>query len=106
MSIPNPFRPTPFATLRLSANTAANGAQVLPNLPHGGGTQVRIWNRGNVAVRIEFGGKATMDLPSAASVAIPAGAVEIHTLQTGQRFAAVLGDGGAPDVELTVGEGN
>lgn len=101
----DPFRPTPFSTLRLSANTALNAAPTLPNLPHGGGTQVRLWNRGTVAARIEFGTKATMALPDATSMALPAGAVEIRTLQQGERFVAVLGDGAAPDVEITVGGG-
>lgn len=101
----NPFRPTPFSTARFNANTAAGGATTLPNLPHGGGTQVRLWNRGTVAARVEFGNKAAMDLPTTASMALPAGAVEIRTLQQGERFVAVLGDGGAPDVEITVGGG-
>lgn len=101
----DPFRATPFSTLRLSANTIAGAAPSLPNLPHGSGTQVRLWNRGTVAARIEFGNKAAMALPDATSMALPAGAVEIRTLQQGERFAAVLGDGGAPDVEITVGGG-
>lgn len=100
-----PFRPTPFGTLRVNANTAAGAASALAALPHGGGCQVRLWNRGNVPARVEFGSKVTMDLPTAASMALPAGAVEIRTVQTGERFAAVLGDGGAPDVEITVGAG-
>lgn len=100
-----PFRPTPFSTARFNANTAAGAATTLPNLPHGGGTQVRLWNRGTVAARVEFGSKASMALPDATSMALPAGAVEIRTLQQGERFAAVLGDGGAPDVEITVGAG-
>jgi len=100
-----PFRPTPFSTARFSTNTVAGGATTLPNLPHGGGTQVRLWNRGTVPARIEFGTKAAMALPDATSMALPAGAVEIRTLQQGERFAAVLGDGGAPDVEITVGFG-
>ncbi|MEN3208638.1 hypothetical protein PUR23_01150 [Methylorubrum populi] len=101
----DPFRATPFSTLRLSANTIAGAAPSLPNLPHGSGTQVRLWNRGTVAARVEFGSKAAMALPDATSMALPAGAVEIRTLQQGERFAAVLGDGGAPDVEITVGFG-
>lgn len=101
----DPFRATPFSTLRLSANTVAGAAPLLPNLPHGSGTQVRLWNRGTVPARIEFGNKAAMALPDATSMALPAGAVEIRTLQQGERFAAVLGDGGAPDVEITVGFG-
>lgn len=104
MSI-QPFRPTPFSTARFNANTVAGAATTLPNLPHGGGTQVRLWNRGTVPARVEFGNKVAMDLPTAASMALPAGAVEIRTLQQGERFVAVLGDGGAPDVEITVGAG-
>jgi len=101
----DPFRPTPFSTLRVSANTAAGAAASPPNLPHGSGSQVRLWNRGTVPARIEFGNKATMDLPTAASMALPAGAVEIRSIQQTERFVAVLGDGGAPDVEITVGAG-
>lgn len=100
-----PFHPTPFSTIRLNANTAAGAASLLANLPHGGGTQVRLWNRGTVAARIEFGSKLDMAVPTSASMALPAGAVEIRTLQQGERFVAVLGDGGAPDVEITVGGG-
>lgn len=100
-----PFRPTPFSTSRLNANTAAGAAPGLPNLSHGSGCQVRMWNRGTVPVRIEFGGKTTMDLPTSGSAAIPVGAVEVWTLQQAERFVAVLGDGGAPDIELTVGAG-
>lgn len=37
-----PFRPTPFSTIRLSANTVAGAAVTPPNLPHGSGTQVRL----------------------------------------------------------------
>lgn len=101
----DPFRPVPFSTLRLNANTVAGAASLLPNLPHGSGTQVRLWNRGTVAARVEFGSKLDMAVPTAASMALPAGAVEIRTLQQAERFAAVLGDGGAPDVEATVGFG-
>lgn len=100
-----PFRPTPFSTVRLNANTVAGAAVTPPNLPHGGGTQVRLWNRGTVPARVEFGSKIDMAVPTAASMALPAGAVEIRTLQQGERFVAVLGDGGAPDVEITVGCG-
>lgn len=100
-----PFRPTPFGTLRLNANTGAGAATPLASLPHGGGCQVRLWNRGTVPARIEFGNKATMALPDTTSMALPAGAVEIRTVQPGERFAAILGDGGAPDVEITVGSG-
>jgi hypothetical protein len=100
-----PFRPTPFSTLRLNANTAAGAAPTLLNLPHGTGSQVRLWNRGTVPARVEFGNKATMDLPTAASMALPAGAVEVRTIQQTERTVAVLGDGGAPDVEITVGVG-
>ncbi|GAA0267280.1 hypothetical protein LNAOJCKE_2994 [Methylorubrum aminovorans] len=100
-----PFRPTPFSTLRLNANTVAGSAVMPPNLPHGSGTQVRLWNRGTVPARVEFGNKAAMDLPTVASMALPAGAVEIRTIQQTERFVAVLGEGGAPDVEITVGGG-
>lgn len=100
-----PFRPTPFSTARLNANTVAGAAPGVPNLPHGSGCQVRLWNRGTVPARVEFGNKETMDLPTASSMALPAGAVEIRTIQQSERFVAVLGDGGAPDVEITVGSG-
>lgn len=106
------FRATPNGTIRLNAATVLGAAPTLASLPVGGGTQVRIWNRGSVPVAIEFGAKSDMPLPvlpvaggAAGAQSIPPGAVEVQTLQQGQRHVAIAVASGTPDVEFTTGLG-
>ena len=106
------FRAVPNSTLRLNAATVLGAAPTLANLPAGSGTQVRIYNRGSVPVSIEFGAKADMALPvlpvaggAPGAQSIPPGAVEVQTLQQGQRHVAIAVASGAPDIEITTGSG-
>lgn len=108
----NPFRPYPKSTIRIEAATASNPVDLGGLMPHGAGTQVRVRNRGTVEAFVEFGGGAvTASAPVAAgsvpgSMGIPAGAVEVFTLQFGERRIAVAVEAGAPSVEVTVGTGD
>lgn len=104
------FRAVPNGTIRLTAATVAGAAPLLANLPNGGGCQIRMWNRGSVPVMVEFGAKADMALPVAPGAAggaqsVPPGAIEVQTLQQTQRHVAVATLSGAPDIEITVGDG-
>ncbi|MCC0807518.1 hypothetical protein FPV16_14980 [Methylobacterium sp. W2] len=105
------FRAVPNGTIRLQANTVLNAAPTLAGFPAGGGVQVRMWNRGSVAVSVEFGAHANMPLPVApaggapGAQSLPPGAVEVQSLQSDQRHVAILVASGAPDVEFTIGEG-
>ena len=104
------FRAVPNGTIRLTAATVAGAAPQLANLPTGGGCQVRMWNRGSVPVMVEFDSKADMALPvapgaSGGAQSVPAGAVEVQSLQRGQRHVAVAVLTGTPDIEFTVGDG-
>ncbi|MCJ2129227.1 hypothetical protein [Methylobacterium sp. E-045] len=105
------FRAVPNGTIRLQANTAAGAAPLLAGFPAGSGNQVRMWNRGSVAVSVEFGAHITMPLPVApaggapGAQSLPPGAVEVQSLQSDQRHVAILVTSGAPDIEFTIGEG-
>lgn len=100
-----PFQPIDESTVAISATTASGRAAILkqPTGKH----QLRLANNSATAVRYRVGGSAVA--ATAASPVLPAGAVEVVSVQNStnnpQGFVAAITDSGTATLEITTGAG-
>jgi len=102
-----PFRPIPASTTTIVATTTSGSAAIAgePSGAAAGWIQVRLVNTGGSTAYMEFGA-ATVVATVAASLPLPAGAVEVLTIDAKLcPYMAVITSSSTTSVSVTPGDG-
>lgn len=98
-----PFRPVPGSTTSISATTTSARAALTSPPAATGLVQVRVHNAGANPAFVIFGDSTVV--ATTAHMPIPAGAVEVFTIQGNETHAAAIMATGTSTAYFTMGEG-
>lgn len=99
------FRPAPDSTVSIAATTASASAAIAGSAGRGEFT-VRVYNAGSATVFVKFGD--TITTATTSNMPIPAGAVEVFSVQDSDgsaNYVAAITASGSATVYVTTGEG-
>ena len=94
------FAPVDRSTVTLSGSTTPTAVTAIPLAPGSGPYQVRVFNLAGAVAYVRLGGVA-----SSADLPMPAGGVEVLTVQPGVTTISVVLASGTGNVYATLGSG-
>lgn len=96
----------PFSALANTANiNVSSSSQNVLVTANGGISEVRVMNDGTATVWIAFGTTSAVVATLAASIPVPAGAIEVLSVADGPIYAAAIAAGSTGKIYFTAGGG-